>query len=497
MSLASGLFVGFLCLVCLVAYLVPARFRYIWLLLCSYFFYLYDPGSFTRYLPALGMMLVCTFASYFCAIGVEKAQKMYAKRIFLGLGIGVGLAMLLVCKYTNFFLESLGQASKLVGQGFLFEPVNLILPLGISYYTLQTISYCLDVYKGKLAAEKNPLRYALYVSFFPGVVTGPINRATALLPQYKNPAPFSYDRVAGGFFRVLWGLCKKLIIADRLGLYTAAVFHSPGEYSGPQLIFGILAFSYQLYMDFSGSIDVAMGASRMLGFDFCENFNRPFAAKNFQDVWRRWHISLTSFFRDYVYFPLGGSRVSTPRWMLNTMVIFLVSAFWHGDGVGYLIWGFLNGVVLICCKMFDEKKERLVSAVPLYRIPAVRGFFQRIFVYLLFAGCFAFFAFSLYNTSVVDFMAPLGTGWAELFGPGLLRALNGTPWGLGTVLIVVLGAVFVELVEMWAVHPGESSVASWIRARGWYLRWPLYYLVLCALMLLGMFGQSTFIYQQY
>ncbi len=496
MSLASGLFIAFLCLVCLVAYAVPARFRYIWLLLCSYGFYLYSPVDFARNLAPLALLLVATLASFGCTLALHKGKSLWAKRLFFCLGLLVCLGMLLVCKYTNFFLQTLSAASVLLGGTLAVQQVSLVLPLGISYYTLQTVSYMADVYKGKLAPEKNPLRYALYVSFFPGIVTGPINRATAMLPQYKNPAAFSYDRVSGGLFRVLWGLVKKLIIADRVGLFTSAVFGSPANFSGPQVVLAVLLFTYQLYMDFSGSCDVAIGAARMLGFDFMENFATPLAAKSFQDVWRRWHISLTSFFRDYIYIPLGGSRVPKWRWMLNTMLVFLVSAFWHGDGIGYLIWGFLNGMVLLVSKLIEKPKERLVQAIPVYRIPAVRGVFQRIVTYLMFAGCFAFFAFSLYTISVVEFAMPLGSGWEIFASRDLPQIFTGTPWTMETVFTLLAGGLLVGVLEALAVKPGQN-ISTWIRARKWYCRWPLYYLLIGGLLLLGMFGQSTFIYQQY
>ncbi len=496
MSLASGLFIAFLCLVCLVAYLVPARFRYIWLLLCSYGFYLYSPVDFTRNLAPLALLLVATLASYGCTLALHKAQKRPAKRLFFCLGLLVCLGMLLVCKYTNFFLQAITGLSGLLGGALAVQQVSLVLPLGISYYTLQTVSYMADVYKGKLAPEKNPLRYALYVSFFPGIVTGPINRAAALLPQYKKPAAFSYSAVSGGLFRVLWGLVKKLILADRLGLFTAAVFGSPAGFSGPQLVLAVLLFTYQLYLDFSGSCDVAIGAAKMLGFDFMENFATPLAAKSFQDVWRRWHISLTSFFRDYIYIPLGGSRVPKWRWACNTMLVFLVSAFWHGEGLGYLAWGFLNGAVLLAGKLAEKPKERLVQAIPLYRVPRVRGVFQRIFTYLIFAGCFAFFAFSLYSTSVAEFVLPLGSGWELLQGQSLPQLFAGTGWTWDTVYILLGGGLLVGVVEALAVRPGQN-ISTWIRARKWYCRWPLYYLLLSGLLLFGLFGQSTFIYQQY
>ncbi len=484
MSLASGVFVLFLAGVCVVSYAIPCRFRYLFLLATSYAFYLYSPQGFMQNLPALALLLSATIISYLCALALQKSEQKSARIFWLVLSLANGLGMLLVFKYAN------GVVGLITSSGGL----NLLMPLGMGYYTLQATSYIIDVYRKKISAEQNPFRYALYVSFFPGIVTGPINRAPQMLAQYKTPKAFSYSYVSGGLFRVLWGLVKKLVISDHLSKITSSIFSSPAEQTGPILILGILVFAYHLYIDFSGSCDIAIGAARMLGFSFTENFKRPFAAKTYIDFWHRWHISLTSFFRDYLYFPLGGSRVPRWRWALNTVLVFVVSALWHGEGWGYLVWGLLSGLFLVVAKLYEPHKERLVARIPLYRIGAVRGVFQRIFVYLLFSFTLFSFAFTLYATPLADFFTQLSLGWSAPadFLPHF------SSFGLdGWILAVLpLSILLVELVECFAVSD-TGTVADWIRARRWFVRWPLYYLLLMLLLAFGLFGQSAFIYQQY
>lgn len=509
MALTSITFVLFLCIVCAVSYATPAKVRYIWLLACSYLFYLYSADGILQNLPALLLMLLATAVSYACALFMQYFKKLWAKRIFLAVSLLCSLGLLFACKYFNFFLSGIESLAFIfTGTGHL-QPLNLILPLGISYYTLQAVGYSIDVYTGALPAEQNPLRYALFVSFFPSLVTGPINRAGEMLPQYKNPAAFNYSHVSGGLFRVLWGLFKKMVIADTIGVYTASVLSTPSSFTGPHLLLAALLFSYQLYADFGGCCDIAIGAARMLGFRFAENFNRPFAAKTYQALWQRWHISLTSFLRDYVFTPLVwsrwteklpfvGKKVKKPPTFSSVIIIFAISGLWHGASLNYLIWGLLNGFIMAIAGKYGKKKEKLVAKIPVYRAKHLRGFIQRVLVYLLFTGCLIFFASSLFSFSVAAWGQGLLGGWVPLFENfGSFTTVLGL-YGLGTkqLIVIAAGIVVVELVEKFAVT-ATTNVADWVRSRYFFVRWPLYYLLIAALLLFGIFGQSPFIYQQY
>lgn len=515
MVLNSALYVAFVCVVCIVAYIFPRRARYVWLLLCSYVFYLFPSGvidpvsgfkgvayffgpeGFSKNLPAFGLMLAATFISYICAHGIESSLSKGFKRLWLGVSLAVCLGLLAACKYLNFFL-SIGTLFGGSVPGF-----NLLVPLGISYYTLQTVSYSIDVYNGDIKAEKNPLRYALYVSFFSGIVTGPINRAGKMLPQYKNPARFDYEKVAGGLFRILWGIFKKMVIADNIGRFTAAVLGGNAA-AGPQIVLALLLFPYQLYADFGGCCDIAIGTAKMLGFRFAENFERPFAAKTFPLLWQRWHISLTSFFRDYVFTPLVwsrwteklpiiGKRVKRPPTFSSVIIIFLLSGLWHGANINYVIWGLLNGVIMALAQLWGKKKERLANKVPLYRAKYFRGTVQRVLVYLMFAGCIVFFAAGLFGRPVTVWFSALGTGWGA---GGLMASLNAA--GLSAVLMAAVGGciILTEVVEGLAVKPGRN-VSGWIREQYFFVRWPLYFVLLAVLLVFGMFGSSPFIYSVY
>ncbi len=497
MALNSLLFVVFLCVACLASFLFPAKIRYFWLLLCSWVFYLYSPDGWAEHLPSFALLLLATFASFLCALGIGRAKKQAHKRVFLAASLAVCLGMLAVCKYLDFF-ASLGlQLSALVTGGGAGEAeFGIIQPLGISYFVLQSVSYTLDVYKGKQPPEKNPALYALYMSFFPGIVTGPINRANEMLPQYQNPRGFDYDRIAGGLFRVLWGLVKKSVIADNIGVFTAKVFGAPGHYNGPYLVLAVLLFAYQLYADFSGSCDIAIGSAHMMGFTFRENFNRPFAATTYRELWKRWHMSLTSFFREYVYFPLGGNRKGKGRQALNTMLVFVLSGLWHGASLGYLVWGALNGAILVVSSFCGGVKERVASGTPVYSLKPVRSFVQRVLVYLMFAGTLAALAFSNYQTPVAEAFGVLATGWDAA---GFAAAFaGGTAFGFTVqmVVVVVVAVVLVEALEKLGIKDG-GNMALWVRRQKFYVRWPLYYVLLGGFIAFGAFGLSQFIYAQY
>lgn len=497
MAMNSIWFLLFLAVVCVVSYGVPRRFRYVWLLLCSVGFYLYDTESLTANLPALGLLGFAALVSYLCALLMQRWRDSKKRRLAcLVVSIVACLGALVACKYLDFFALGLEQLLGLGGGEVRLPRLSLVLPLGISYYTLQTVSYAMDVYRGKYEAERNFGLYALYVSFFPGITTGPINRADRMLAQYRAPGRFEYGAVSGGLFRVVWGIFKKMVIADNIAMVTSTIFMEPAKFFGPHHAVAILLFAYQLYADFSGSCDIAIGAARMLGFTFMENFARPFEAKTYAELWRRWHISLTSFFRDYLYFPLGGNRVGRLRWVLNTLLVFVVSGLWHGASAGYLVWGALCGGVMVAARLAQPYKDRLAEAVPLYRKPVVRGIFQRVFVYLIFAGTFAFFAAALYKSPMGIWLGQLGQGWGALLRGALPGSFSPTGMTWPLALAIALSAVLVEVVEHFAAR-GGGNVSGWIRERRWFLRWPLYYVLILVLLAFGAFGQSMFIYQQY
>lgn len=483
MEFTTFTFWAFLAICAFFSYLLPRVTRPLWLLVCSYGFYLYSRTG----VQLVAVLIGATVITYLAGIAVGRLQNLWARRAFLWLAVLSSVGILGFYKYANFLRRTAADIAGLFGADSSVSMLDIPAVLGLSYFTFQSLGYVIDVYKGKIAPEKNPLYYALYVSFFPCIVTGPIERAGHLLPQLRSPVPFNYNRVAGGLFRMLWGVFKKLVIAGNLSLLTKEIFTHMQRYNGLVLALGALAFSYQLYMDFSGYCDIAIGAGRVLGFELLENFKRPFASRSYGELWARWHISLSSWFRDYVYIPLGGSRCSTPRHMANLMVTFLVSGLWHGDSMGYVVWGALNGVFVCVGKLTGKKRQALAAHNPLYKLRFVKALIQCSCVYLLFSVCMVFFAASFYGGGLADGFYLFGHLGAS--GAGLAQLVFGK-LGLSTGLVwaVALSALFVELGEKW----GRPDL---VIRKIWFIgRWPLYYLMIAVILVFGNLGASGSVY---
>ena len=343
MNFITLAFFIFLAVAALVYYILPRIARAAWLLCCSYVFYLYDPAN------AGYIVLLCaaTLATWGAGLVLERAQRPAARKAVLAVCVAVCIGSLGFYKYAGMVTQWLNGLWGLFGQKDAFTAPGFAVPLGISYFAFMALGYAIDVYRGK-PAEHNIVHYALFVSFFPCIVTGPIERGEHVLPQLASPAPFEYGRFCGGMFRILWGLFKKLVVADNIGVIVAAVYGNVGQeaYTGPVFLLASVLFSYQLYCDFSACTDIAIGAGEMFGIRLMENFRRPLAAHSFTELWRRWHISLTNWFRDYLYIPLGGNRKGKFRQYLNQVVVFLTSGLWHGASLTYVVWGLLNGIYM-------------------------------------------------------------------------------------------------------------------------------------------------------
>ena len=318
------------------------------ILLASYFFYGYWDWRF------LGLIIFSTLVDFYAGIKIDEAKTKKGKQIFLALSLIVNLGLLGFFKYFNFFVDSFIEAFNFAGLKLDPWSLKIILPVGISFYTFQTLSYSIDIYKGKLKPTKDIIGFAAFVSFFPQLVAGPIERAYHLLPQFYKKRIFTFENTANGLALMLYGFFKKVVIADRLAPYVNNVFDHYTDYNTPTLVIAAVFFSFQIYCDFSGYSLIARGVAKMFGFDLMVNFNRPYLAKNFSDFWKRWHISLSSWFRDYVYIPLGGNRVNKGRVYLNLMIVFLVSGLWHGANWTFVIWGALHGLYLILNQLFKK-----------------------------------------------------------------------------------------------------------------------------------------------
>ena len=323
------------------------------LLVSSYFFYACWDYRF------LFLLIFSTLLDYITGLKIDGAKSFSLRKFWLWLSIGINLGFLGVFKYFNFFADTFAEGLKLIGFQIDVLTLNIILPVGISFYTFHGLSYVIDIYKERIKAEKNFVEYSVFVSFFPLLVAGPIERATHLLPQIKMKREFSYAKSISGLRQILWGLFKKVVIADNCAEIVNTIFQNSSDYSGSTLVIGAIFFSFQIYGDFSGYSDIALGVARLLGIELLQNFSFPYFSRDIAEFWRRWHISLSSWFRDYLYVPLGGSKGGTWMKVRNTFVIFLVSGFWHGANWTFIIWGFLNALFILPSIIFNTNRKNL------------------------------------------------------------------------------------------------------------------------------------------
>lgn len=342
MSFISTEFIAFLAIVVVVFFRTTQRLRWLLLLRSSYCFYAFWNPNY------LLLIIFSTLVDYFVALGLSHSdiERRARRRLLLALSILANIGVLFVFKYANLFAQTAADISAALGAPIPVQALAVLLPVGISFYTFQSMSYTFDVYRGRLRAERNLGVFATYVAFFPQLVAGPIERASNMLPQFRREHRFCHDRVVSGLRLVLWGVFKKIVVADRLAIYVNVVYGDLERHSGLSLIFATVFFAFQIYCDFSAYSDIAIGVARVLGFNLMENFRRPYLARSLADFWRRWHISLSTWFRDYVYISLGGNRRGLRRQLLNLLVVFAISGLWHGANWTFVIWGFYHGLLV-------------------------------------------------------------------------------------------------------------------------------------------------------
>ncbi len=338
----------------------------------------------------LSLIMISTLVDYFVGRGMHKEENQNRRKVLLWTSILVNLGFLGFFKYYNFFLDNFITAFTFFGGEIKANSLNVILPVGISFYTFQTLSYTIDVYRKKLEPTKDFIAFAAFVSFFPQLVAGPIERATNLLPQFYKKRNFDYVQAADGMRQILWGLFKKVVIADNCAEYANQIFNNSGDYSGSTLVLGALFFAFQIYGDFSGYSDIAIGTSRLFGFNLMRNFNFPYFSRDIAEFWRRWHISLSSWFRDYLYIPLGGSRGGTWMKIRNTFIIFIVSGFWHGANWTFIIWGALNAIYFLPLMLTKNNRKNIDIVAKGKYLPSIKDALLMLltFVLTLFAWIF-------------------------------------------------------------------------------------------------------------
>lgn len=494
----SWQFLVFFPIVTVVYFILPARWRYLWLLAASYFFYMCWNA---KYVVLILFSTVVTYASgrimeWLKEKDCDRKRVLYYKKLCVAGSVGLNLALLFFFKYLDFAVINLNRVLSLIHLNTVRQGFDLMLPVGISFYTFQALSYTIDVYRDEISAEKNFFRYALFVSFFPQLVAGPIERSKNLLKQLREPASFDFNKARDGFLLMLWGFFLKLVIADRIALYVDYIYRNYYYYTGWYIVIAVLLFGVQLYCDFYGYSVIAMGAAEILGISLMENFNAPFLSQSVSEFWRRWHISLSSWFKDYLYIPLGGSRIGKVRNYINKMLVFLVSGLWHGAQWNFVIWGGLNGICQVIGQVLMPVRNKLVKLLGLRRETFSHKLFHVIGTALLFDFSLIFFRSETLSMAfgVLKNMLSLQNIWilfdGSLYECGLDRA---------NFLLLVL-CIGVLLCADICKHRGIQIRRELVKQEYWF-RWLVIVGTVVFILVFGIWGaaysSANFIYFQF
>ncbi|MHA7842946.1 MAG: MBOAT family O-acyltransferase [Winogradskyella sp.] len=428
----------------------------------------------------LFLILFSSLVDYTIGQKLNSEDKPPKRKVLLWTSICVNLGFLGFFKYYNFFVDSLVDSFTFFGGQLSINTLNIILPVGISFYTFQTLSYTIDVYNRKLEPTKDFLAFMAFVSFFPQLVAGPIERATNLLPQFHIKREFVYKNAVDGLRQVLWGLFKKVVIADNCATYANMIFNNQQEYSGSTLLLGAFFFAFQIYGDFSGYSDIAIGISRLFGFNLKRNFAFPYFSRDIAEFWRRWHISLSTWFRDYLYIPLGGSRGGTRMKVRNTFIIFIVSGFWHGANWTFVVWGALNAIYFLPLLLLKKNRvnTNLVAEGKIF--PSAKEFFQMLSTFFITLVAWVFFRADNVTNAFIYIR--------DIFSSSLLNKPEIFP-------TTVLGLLSLFLVIEWLGRSGEYAIQK-VDFINRPLRWS-FYMLLIILMFIFTGEQQEFIYFQF
>lgn len=433
----------------------------------------------------LSLILFSSLVDYFVGLGLSKKENLIKRKMLLWTSILVNLGFLGFFKYYNFFLDNFISAFSFFGSEIQANSLNIILPVGISFYTFQTLSYSIDVYKRKLEPTKDFIAFSAFVSFFPQLVAGPIERATHLLPQFYKKRTFDYSKAVDGMRQILWGLFKKIVIADNCATYANLIFNNSTDYSGSTLVLGALFFTFQIYCDFSGYSDIAIGTSRLFGFDLKRNFNFPYFSRDIAEFWRRWHISLSTWFRDYLYIPLGGSRGGIWMKIRNTFIIFIVSGFWHGANWTFIVWGALNAIYFLPLLLTNNNRNNM-ETVALGRIyPNIKDLATILLTFGLTVFAWIFFR--------AENLRHAFSYISEIFSPSLLSIPKFT--GMDKALTTILLIVIFMLIE-WNGREKEYAIEHLGINWSPVFRYGMYYAIITAIFWFGG-KEQQFIYFQF
>lgn len=433
----------------------------------------------------LSLIVFSTIVDYTVGLKLKNEEIQLKRRVLLWASILVNLGFLGFFKYYNFFLDNFITAFSFLGTEIKANSLNIILPVGISFYTFQTLSYTIDVYKRKLEPTNDFIAFSAFVSFFPQLVAGPIERATNLLPQFYSKRTFDYSKAVDGMHQILWGLFKKIVIADNCAEFANQIFNNSADMNGSTLVLGALFFTFQIYGDFSGYSDIAIGTSRLFGFDLMRNFNFPYFSRDIAEFWRRWHISLSTWFRDYLYIPLGGSRGGTWLKVRNTFVIFIVSGFWHGANWTFIVWGALNAIYFLPLLLTNSNRNNLETVAEGKVLPSMNELSLMLITFGLTVFAWIFFRANS-MTHAISYIS-------EILSPSLLSMPDFE--GMGRALTTIIFVAIFVLVE-WHGREGQFAISQlslrWKRP----LRYAIYYTIVISIFWFGG-KEQQFIYFQF
>jgi alginate O-acetyltransferase complex protein AlgI len=475
----SFAFLVFFPLVTIIYFLLPFKFRWMWLLLASCVFYMF-------FIPQYIIILFVTITiDYWAGIKIASSTGKARKRYLL-ISIISTILVLVIFKYANFFNSNVAALAHFIDWNYPLSSLNIILPIGLSFHTFQSLSYVVEVYRGNHKPEKHFGIYSLYVMFYPQLVAGPIERPQNILYQFYIKHKPDYKQITSGLKLMAWGFFKKLVIADRLSAIINPVYNHPGQYSGGTLIFVTLLFAQQIYCDFSGYSDIAIGIARVMGFKLMKNFDRPYSSKSVSEFWTRWHISLSTWFRDYVYIPMGGSRVGKWRWYYNLMITFLLSGFWHGANWTYVIWGGLNGLYLIIEVHTKDWRKKAAHTIKLTSFPRLETAVQVFLTVMFISLAWVFFRA---NTSADAFQIVAKIFTSNPFNINFKSFID--PYSLSLCIIFILILEFVQ-----GYHK-KIDLIKFIEKKPAYFRFALYTVFLLILLNFGIYSSKGFIYFQF
>ncbi len=498
MSFDSVAFFIFFPITTLGYFILPHRFRWLWLLVASCAFYM-------AFIPSYILILFATIVvDYIAGLWIEKSVGR-RRKIFLIISLVSNISFLAFFKYYNFTALNFTALAHALHWNYTIPLLKIILPIGLSFHTFQAMSYTIEVYRGHQPAERHFGLYALYVLFYPQLVAGPIERPQHMLPQFREVHRFDAGKVSAGLRRMLWGFFKKIVVADRLAVIVTTVYGNVHGYAGIPLVIATIAFAFQIYGDFSGYSDIARGSAEVMGFRLMKNFERPYFSKSIAEFWRRWHISLSSWFRDYVYLPLGGNRVGAWRSAMAIAVVFLLSGLWHGANWTFVVWGVWHAGCIIISRLTRSLRQRLVGVLRLDRFPRAHAFLKVSSTFAL--VCFGWIWFRAATLSDAWYVTThLGSGIGQTLGAlftqgkSMIFAETFLGFRLGLDRVEFLIAIMVVAVLLGA----EFLIRN---PRGWFLekyqhsvvlRWSIYYFLLFSILIFGMYTDtSAFIYFQF